>query len=84
MAFNLTLTNYISKLDGTLKHGSELSYFDRFKSGNWQKINSYQANQNMPYSKGVFNINGKNYFEIVRTVYNKEVPECFVEKIGDD
>ncbi len=72
------LTNYINRENGMLWHGSELSYFLRFKSGLYKKINSYQCNQNMPYWNGEI-IDGK--MVIVRWLYGKEVFETYVEKL---
>lgn len=76
-----TLTNYISKKDGSLCHGSELSHFDRFKSGKWEKVCSFQCNQNMPYENGTILIAGKEYWNIVRNVYGKQVHVAHIKKI---
>ena len=70
-----TLTNYIERKTGHLYHGSELTYCERFQSGNYQRIKSYQCNQNMPYASGK-DENGN--WIIVRQLYGKEVFECTV------
>lgn len=74
------LTNYIDKRNGNLYHGSELSYSAKFKTDNYQKIKSYQCNQNMPYWNG--EIDDAGNMIIVRKLYGKEVFECTVEKIN--
>ena len=77
------LTNYISRKTGQNFHGSELSYFDRFKSGLYEKVRSYQCNQNMPYwNKKLNHENGKTFFVIVRSKYNKEEFVASVEKVN--
>ncbi len=70
------LTNYINRKTGILYHGSELTYSERFKSGLFQKIRSYQCNQNMPYAKEK-DTNGN--WIIVRDLYGKQVFECIVK-----
>jgi hypothetical protein len=77
-AMGTTLTNYINKRTGCLYHGSNLSYFNRFKSNEYEKIRSFQCNQNMPYWNNKI-VNGK--MEIVRVVYGKEIVVAYVEKI---
>jgi hypothetical protein len=74
------LTNYIDKRTGELFHGSQLSYYQRFKSGNFQKIQSFQCTQKMPFwNKRI--VDGK--LEIVRSYYNKEVIVAYVERVGN-
>lgn len=70
-----TLTNYINKQNGRLYHGSELSYYERFKSGNYQKVKSYQCNQRMPFS-----IDKGNHWEVVRMHYGRQQLVAIVEK----
>jgi hypothetical protein len=75
----LTLTNYVEKSTGIIYHGSELTYSERFKSGRFEKIKSYQACQSFPYADSITEIEGKKYWKMVRNVYGKKVFECDVE-----
>jgi hypothetical protein len=76
-----TLTNYVNKKDGSINHGSSLSYESRFKSGNYEKITSYQCNQNQPFADGTEIINRIEFWKIVRWHYGKKELVCYVEKI---